>query len=59
MTNGDRIRAMTDEELAGHLEYITNGCDYMVCVATKFCDGSERHYCLKAWLKWLKEEVDE
>ena len=48
MTNADRIRAMTDEELA---EWIAN-------------DLIEPGYyepgvCKKIWLEWLKKEVDE
>ena len=50
MTNGDKIRAMTDEELAYLLETYDEWTD----------DGGditpfERH---KIWLSWLKEEAD-
>ena len=44
MTNADRIRAMTDEELAQHL-----------C----FWDNSALHASSERWLDWLKQEVDD
>lgn len=55
-TNADRIRAMTDDELA---MYFTDDmyCD-SDCPAIRegcgFGDG-----CYKAWLYWLKQEVTE
>ena len=48
-TNADRIRAMTDEELARFLCAYTYGCEK--CAAEKFC--GEGH---NGWLKWLKQE---
>ena len=56
ITNADRIRAMTDEELALWHDYISDGCDYMIprCKAHEFC-GTD---CMKAWLDWLKQEAD-
>ncbi|MBQ6535494.1 MAG: hypothetical protein IJI40_01760 [Firmicutes bacterium] len=55
MTNGDRIRAMTDEELAAWHEHVSVGCDYILpkCDAFNYCIG----VCKKAWLDWLKQEV--
>lgn len=44
-TNADRIRSMSDEELAEWIEYIYAGCDH---------NDSRR----KWWLNWLKREVD-
>lgn len=52
-TNADRIRIMTDEELASVItddwcEIICSGTDYL-------CDGT----CEQHVLKWLKEEAGE
>jgi len=53
-TNGDRIRAMTDEELAEFLN-VYAGC--------RLCDGYKRGICnsecIKGFLAWLRKEVDE
>lgn len=48
MTNADRIRAMTDEELAEWLVHKTEGDGF---------DGYEE--MVNAWLDWLKEEIDD
>ena len=53
-TNGDRIRAMTDEELAKYLEGFGG--------TPPTCDtDGERDYkkCRDCWLDWLKQEVQE
>ena len=59
-TNGDKIRSMTDEELA-HLigEYVT--CEN--CLAHS--DACEMEYepadvptCEQIWLSWLKEDTE-
>lgn len=47
-TNADRIRAMTDEELAEWIVRITEGNGF---------DGYEER--VKAWLKWLKQEAQD
>lgn len=57
MTNADRIKAVTDEELA---EW---ECDRscMLC-PIKGCEGrmeEGREKCKQHWLKWLKREVDD
>ena len=54
MTNADRIRMMTDKELA---RFIFIGCDGRKCVET---DESESisHQCERCWLDWLKEEAE-
>ena len=46
MTNADRIRNMTDEELAEHFSGLIR-------------DTKEHEYCQDKddWLKWLKSEV--
>ena len=54
-TNADRIRAMSDEELAEFIAYSTS-CE--TCVVRK--GGSDECHntnCSTAWLDWLKEEV--
>lgn len=53
MTNADKIRQMTDEELAEILEL----SDCMNCPAwDKNCGA---RICRKAFLEWLKEDVPE
>lgn len=55
-TNADRLRSMTDEELA---ELFANDwCGY--CKIYNFCvaNGSEAG-CKGTWLDWLKEEAKE
>lgn len=53
-TNADRIRAMTDEELARFRAY---GC----CPENRYMNDYECDYfhgdCEKCWLDWLKQEV--
>ena len=46
MTNADRIRSMTDDELAEHFSGLIR-------------DTKELEYCQDKddWLKWLKQEV--
>lgn len=48
MTNADRIRAMSDEELAEHFSELIK-------------DTYENEYCkdVNDWLKWLQSEVEE
>ena len=48
ITNADRIRAMSDEELAEWL------ADHPV--VSEYDENNLRH---KAWLDWLKQEVSE
>ena len=55
LTNADRIRAMTDEELA---DFVSLCCGWTCaeCPVGKECNGDE---CFSTWLDWLKEEVGE
>lgn len=46
-TNADRIRAMTDEELASWIVHKTDGRGF---------DGYKER--VNAWLDWLRQEVD-
>ena len=54
-TNADRIRAMTDEELA---EFFVNRMSCTWCQAVDDDDDCEDR-CALTWLDWLKQEVDE
>jgi hypothetical protein len=47
-TNADRIRAMTDEELAAWLSEHP--------LVSKYDENNPKH---KAWLGWLKQEATE
>ena len=56
-TNGDKIRAMTDEELA---DWLTDGhdkCD--ICKLCSFGACRIESECEKGVLEWLKQEVSE
>lgn len=55
MTNGDKIRAMTDEELAAWLEPTDCG-DCPCCEKCKSI--SEYKRCKDKIAVWLKEEAD-
>lgn len=48
-TNGDRIRAMSDEELAVFL------CNNASCETCNFCSTN----CREKRMEWLRKEVDE
>ena len=51
MTNADRIRSMTDEELASFLDEVNSV--FCACVMDKSPCESDNCPC---WLIWLKEE---
>ena len=51
MTNGERIRSMTDEELAKLINK-HHGCPSSITKAGKPCPTSD---CVKCWLIWVKE----
>lgn len=57
-TNADRIRAMSDEELAAFM-FNANGCPMWVsdysCKEDKGCHGAKG----ACWLDWLKQEATE
>ena len=58
-TNADRVRSMTDEELAVLCE---SGCPpRRGCpdLTKEDVDKSYHELCQKCWLDWLKEEVKE
>lgn len=52
MTNGDKIRAMTDEELESWLCSMQRDCTY--CPAASNCPEPDDH----ALLGWLKQEAE-
>lgn len=51
-TNADRIRAMSDEEMAEFIYNCVNGEFWRVRVGVKTQKKSD-------WLDWLKQEVEE
>ena len=56
MTNGDKIRKLTDKELVRFLD------DYGVIL--QFCpsedvDCNGETNCKRCWIKWIQEEVQE
>lgn len=53
ITNADRIRAMTDEELANVLK---NPCGHGNYMPTEWCKARNCGY--RCTLDWLKQEVD-
>lgn len=57
MTNGDRIRAMTDEELAKMGDRWCD-CNFDNCPVYDICFSSERLSCYDTFLNWLKAEED-
>jgi len=63
ITNADRIRNMTDEELAKFMETVTceshGWCDDCTSMRGEYCHGinDESNSLVQERLKWLKEEV--
>ena len=55
-SNADRIRAMTDEELAEKLCKMQRYGDCPDGADGAFCEKDD---CQKCWLDWLKEEARE
>ena len=60
MTNADKIRAMTDEELAKLFDGMIITCEGLV-PCSRYCPsfGSAERTCEEAWILWLKEEAKE
>ena len=57
MTNADRIRSMTDEELAEWIGKVTDG-GYGMCAPGHYdCQGKDS--CAPCWLDWLTREAEE
>ena len=57
ITNADRIRTMTDEELAKHYTKFV-GCPISV-IDYRGCDASSECKASACWLNWLKEETSD
>lgn len=58
MTNADRIRAMTDEELMSVFQNVC--CPYSLDIGEwKGSCEIETKGCGKCWLSWLRQEVDD
>ena len=54
MTNGDRIRQMSDEELAFVLA--TDTCPNADCTPADLCKA-HHHNCIACWADWLRKEA--
>ena len=52
LTNADRIRAMSDEELS---KWISDNADTLCPPKDSYCTAD----CALCWLEWLKEEAEE
>jgi hypothetical protein len=62
MTNADKIRSMSDEQLAEvyPCPYDTAGSNIMPCILDDDVMGRPtEEYCRKCMLDWLKKEVKE
>lgn len=57
-TNADRIRSMSDEELAEWLDKIINDCDFCMCHESGICTGSTPD-CPRKIIDWLRQPADE
>lgn len=57
MTNGDKVRKMSDEELATMLDKAIQACGY--CHLYHLCLHNGDVPCKILYLKWLREEVQE
>ena len=56
-TNADRIRAMSDEELAEFLNRVKEPCDYcQLAIVEGACTET---LCDDAMMKWLKQPAEE
>ena len=56
LTNADKIRQMSDEELAEW--YYEHQSDCSDCLAKRRNCMVSKNTCKKAWLDWLKQEVE-
>lgn len=57
-TNADRIRAMTDEELAEFLSLVNDGDCLYAMGKTERCGNCGGEGC-PCWLEWLQEEAED
>ena len=56
MTNADRIRAMSDEELA---ELAFENITCYTCPQNLVCEAESRRMCVSNLIDWLKKEAKE
>ena len=56
MTNADKIRGMTDEELSKYLSEIRD-CATCMLVQPRNCATEET--CYKSFLEWLRQPVED
>lgn len=68
MTNGDKIRSMTDEALAEWINNMINEGDEVIgfCQSKKVCrdmldteDGIPISWCSECLLDWVRRDIDE
>ena len=61
MTNADRIRKMTDEELAVHLNigWECSLCKEQIWINNKFSLGDCDMNCVKHCLEWLQQPAED
>ena len=59
MTNGDKIRAMTDEQIADYYEAANPFLCANYCPARKLCEATRKHpmSCKQVLMLWLKQEI--
>lgn len=58
MTNADRIRTMSDEELAEQFVFMSTICEF--CVKRKNCEEVPGYkYCMEGILDWLQQPAEE
>lgn len=66
MTNADRIRGMTDEEISKFISAVRccilygDDCGFPICHSMNgnYCNGIKNN-CDDRFLEWLQKEVDE
>lgn len=60
-TNADRIRTMSDEELAEYLFWRGNGCEYCygICAYQDECyEPHAQEFCIQQIVAWLKSKAE-
>ena len=58
LTNADRIRTMSDEELAEQFVFMSTICEF--CVKRKNCEEVPGYkYCMEGILDWLQQPAEE
>jgi hypothetical protein len=63
VSNADRMRGMTDEELANYIFYLGNGSEYCYghCAYQNNCTtkGLDHDTCIKGVIDWLQQPAKE